>query len=359
MVCDMVPLFPVVAALLAAAPAADARLAIVEVDAPDTMLGLAGQVTRALLAEAANQKLALVPPDELRTRLQPKALTAARKCGPSVACVAQALEGLGVARAVVGQLGRDEKNYLLRLWYYDLKQLRLIADVDRSILIAARRFDKDLSEAIPRLLRGEREARGTLVIEANLGDAQVSINGEFVGTPTVTQSLKPGKYEVKLERRKYLSITRLLNVDADQETREHFNLLLKPGEVADEAVPALAKHGADGQGGAGVHLSAPTWIFGALTLIGAGGSIGFSLLEQSQERALLNGYDATSQTYAGTRKDALAAQQSALFANIAYGVTGAALIATIAFIIKDATSPVEVAPVVSGGGAGVVVGGHF
>jgi hypothetical protein len=68
------------------------------------------------------------------------------------------------------------------------------------------------------LLRGEREARGTLSLTVNLADAQVSVNGEFMGTPPLTLNLKPGKYEVKVERHKYLGIRRLLGVEANQET---------------------------------------------------------------------------------------------------------------------------------------------
>jgi hypothetical protein len=372
MVRPMSLVFPVVAVLFAAAPlppnavpanAANAvpanAIAIIEVDAPDTMMGLAGQVTRALVAEAQAQKLPIVTPEDLRARLAPKAWGELKKCGGRVACIAQTLDGQGISRAVLGQLGRDEKNYLLKLWLVDVRGMTVIADVDRAILIAARRFQKDLDEALPRLLRGEREAHGTLVIEANLADAQISLNGEFLGTPPLTQTLKPGKYEVKLERRKYLSITRLLNVDADKETREHFNLLLKPGEVADDQVPTLVKKPGEAPPAQPLRLSAPTWICGALTLLGGGASLYFSLTERDQEQKLLAGFDQASGVYAGTRKDALAAQQSALLANVSYGVTGAALAATILFLVLDATSPVQVAPAVAGGGGGVVLRGHF
>jgi hypothetical protein len=353
----MLLVFPVVA-VLAAAGAGPATLAIVEVEAPDMMVGLAGQVTRAVVSEAGAQKLAFVAPDELRARLQPKAFAELKKCGGKVVCVAQALDGLGLERAVVGTLGRDEKNYLLKLWLIDLKNLTVVADVDRAILIAARRLQKDLDEAVPRLLRGEREARGTLIIESNLADAQVTLNGEFLGTPPVTQALKPGKYEVKVERRKYLSVTRLLNVEAEKETRERFSLLLKPGEVADDQLPALATKAGSLESGAGLRLTTPTWVCGGLTLVGGGLSLFFSLSASGQERALLAGYNAATGVYAGTRREALAAQQNALLANVSYAFTAAALVATIIFLVRDATR-VEVAPVVSAGGGAVVVGGHF
>lgn len=348
--------------VLAAAPPQPPppRWVVVDVEAPDSMLGLAGQVTRAVLAEAAVQKLPVLGPDELRTLLKPKDLEALRRCAGKPACVAQALEGQKVARVVMGQLGRDEKNYLLKLWLIDVPGLQVVADVDRAILIAARRFQSDLAEAIPRLLRGEAESRGTLVIESNLGDAAVSVNGELRGTPPLTLSLKPGKYEVKLDRKKYLAVVRLITVDADKETREKINLLLKPGEVPDlpPAVPQARKPG-EAPGGP-FRVGAATWILGGLTLAGAGGAVYFGLTGKQQVQRLQDGYTAATNTYAGTRAQALAAQQSALFTNIAFGVGGAALVGTIVSLVVDATRPeVALSPWLGGDGAGLALGGRF
>jgi PEGA domain len=354
-------MLPALTALLVLG-AAPQRWAVVDVDAPDALMALAGQVTRAVVAEAQAQKLPVLGPEELRALLKPKDLEALRRCGGKPACVAQLLEGQGVTRAVLGQLGRDEKNYLLKLWLIDVPGLQVVTDVDRPILIAARRFQADVAEAVPRLLRGEREARGTLIIESNLADAAVSVNGEPVGTPPVKLTLKPGKYEVKLERKKYLGVSRLLGVEADQTTRERIALLLKPGEVADEAaLPSLARRPEGGGGGGGFHLGAGTWICGALTLVGVGGVLYFGLTEKAQAQRLLDGYQSATGTYAGTRQDALAAQQSALLTNVSWGVAGAALVATVVFLVLDATRPqaVTVAPWLGAFGGGFALGGRF
>jgi hypothetical protein len=72
-----------------------------------------------------------------------------------------------------------------------------------------------------------------------------------------------------------------------------------------------------------------------------------------------------SDTYAGTRAQALQAQTDALVADVAYGIAGAALIATVVSLIFDIRAPaeapaVEAAPAPApGGGGGVVVRGHF
>lgn len=359
MVFGMSLLVPLTALLCAAAPAG--RVAIVEVSAPDTMTALAGQVTRAVLAEAERSGLVFDAPEAVKNKVAPKQYAELRKCGNSPACVAQALDGQGYTAAVVGQLDRDERNYLLKLYFVDVPGLKVIADVDRAILIAARRFQKDLDEAVPRMLRGEREARGTLTIESNLSDAQVSLNGEFVGTPPVKLTLKPGKYEVKLERKKYLPVTRLIGVEANEEATERIPLLLIPGEIADAMPSVGAGNRAPAGDRPGARIGVATWIFGALTVATGGAGLAFGIVAHGQDQKLLDGYNATTFTYAGTRADALGAAQNALIANVLYGAAGACLVATVIFGIVDGLSQpaLQVAPSVTSSGAGLTFGGRF
>lgn len=349
-------------ALLATALTAGPTLAIVDVDSPDMMMGLGAQVTRAIVKEAQAQKVTLVLPDELRRRLDPKKYEQLRKCGGKPACAANELSGQGLERVVLGSLTRDEKSYLLKLWLIDLEKLEVIADVDRAVLIAARRLEKDVEQAVPPLLRGEREARGTLVITCNVPTAQVSLNGEFLGTPPQKLSLKPGKYEVKVERAKYLPVTRLFGVEANQTTTADVKLLLMPGQVPDEeVVPKLADAKPDGAGGQ-VTLSPLTFVLGGVTIAAAGTGLAFGLIAHGQEATLRGGYDLTTDTWAGTRAQALEQNRNALIANVSFGVAGAALVGTVISLVVDAThpAPVQVSPAVTpGGGGGLVVGGSF
>ncbi|MDP1822441.1 MAG: PEGA domain-containing protein [Archangium sp.] len=353
----MLPVLLVVATVSAAGP----KIAIVDVDAPDLMMGLGAQVTRAIVTAAQAQKLDLMLPDQVREKMDARRYEALKKCGGKIACVAQELESLGVQRAVVGQLTRDERHYLLKLWLIDVPGLAVIADVDRSILIAARRFQKDVEQAVPPLLRGEREARGTMVIDANLADAQITVNGEFEGTPPVKLSLKPGKYEVKVERKKYLPVTRLVAVEANQETKVALKLLLIPGQIPDDQViPALKKP--DGTPvETPLQLSALTWILGGTTVAAAGAGITFGLIARSQERVLRAGYDATTDVYQGTRAQALEQNRNAVIANVTLGLAGAALIGTVVSGIVDGTRTpaVQITPAVTTNGAGLTVGGTF
>jgi hypothetical protein len=357
----MLPVLPLLALLSGASP----RVAVVDVEAPGLMMGLAAQVTRAVVTGAQAQGLDFINPEQLRVKLDPKQYEQLKKCGGNVACAAQLLEGQGAERAVLGTLDRDERHYRLKLWLVDLKGLTVIADVDRRILIAARRFEKDVEQAVPPLLRGEREARGTLVVESNVADAQVIVDGDFIGTPPVTLTLKPGKYEVKVDRKKYLGATRLVAVEAGQETKEFIKLLLKPGEIPDEQlVPALTKKaaGSDAAEPPPMSVSALTWIAGGLTVAAGATGLGFGLLARSQERALVEGFNEDTRVYQGTRAEALEQNRNALIANVAFVATGVAAAATVVSVIIDATRPspaVQVTPVVTPGGAGVTVGGRF
>lgn len=353
----MLPVLVVVTLVTAAGP----KIAIVDVDAPDLMMGLGAQVTRAIITEAQAQKLDVMLPEQLRSKMDARRYESLKKCAGKSACVAQELESLGVQRAVVGQLSRDERNYLLKLWLIDLSTLAVIADVDRPILIAARRFQKDVEQAVPPLLRGEREAHGKLVVQANLADAQILVNGDFVGTPPVTMSLKPGKYEVKVERKKYLPVTRLVAVEANQEAKVVLKLMLIPGQIPDDQViPALTKQ-PDLAPAQSVQLSALTWILGSATVVAAGTGLAIGLIARAQERTLRAGYDPQTDLYQGTRAQALEQNRNALVADVAFGVAGAALIGTVISGIVDGTHPaaIEVAPAVSPAGAGLTLGGSF
>lgn len=357
----MMALLPATLALaMTAAPAG--KIALIDLDT--TMVGMASQVTQALKEAAAKEKLAIVPAEDLRTQLGAKKYLELVKCSGKPACVSQALgEIQGITRAVSGSLTVDDKNYNLKLSLIDLQGLTVIADVDRSILIASRRFQKDVKELSGPLLRGEREARGTLVVKTNARDAQVTVNGEFIGVAPVTLQLKPGKHEVKVERPKYLPVTRLVDLEPNQTFTAEIRMILKPGEKVEEDVPALVARNGEGAGDArGFRLRPPTIVFGAAAILAFGVGTVFGIQSNSTDKQLLAGYNKTTDTYSGKRVDALSAQNNALIANVSFGVAGAAVIVTGVLLFLDiraGDAPLEVAPLATPTGAGVLIGGHF
>ena len=96
----------------------------------------------------------------------------------------------------------------------------------------------------------------------------------------------------------------------------------------------------------------------------AGGlGLGFGIVARKQEDGLRSGYDAATQTYAGTRKTALEQNRNALIADVSFGVAGAAAISAVVVGIVSASSAakptVTVAPMTGPSGGGLSVGGAF
>ncbi|MBE2252046.1 MAG: PEGA domain-containing protein [Myxococcus sp.] len=342
----MISAVPALVSLLAIS--AGDTFGVVDVDAADAMMGLGAQVTRAVIDGAHAQQLKVLDPDQLRALVTPEQYGALKKCRDNTACVSQALSGTTVTRVITGALSRDEKNYLLKLWHHDVKGSTLVCDVDRAVLIAARRFQKDVEQAVPGLLRGEREARGTLIVDSNVSTAQISVNGDFIGTPPITLSLKPGKYEVKIEKNKYLPVTRLLAVEANQTTSETFKLLLIPGQAADDDLklrPVAAEAGAER---AGISLSIPTWALGGVTVAAGVSASIFGILAGRAEASLREGLDEATGVYRGTRAQALDQNRNALIANVSFIALGVAAVATAVFLIIDLVTQPDAAPAAQG-----------
>ena len=340
------------------------HLAVIDLAAPPSMMALAGQVTRTVLESAQAQGQTVVPPDVVRTRLGEKAYSELQACGGQPSCVALRMSSIGVERVVLGSFARDEKNYLVRLWLVDLGKNAVVANVDRAILIASRRLTQDVNEAVPGLLRGEREALGTLKLTTTVRGAKVTLDGEPGGVTPLTLQLKPGKHELKLEKKNYLSVTRLVDVDPNHVTDEQVRLILEPGAAPEPEAPVSpigSTQGATPQRGGGLSLPPLAWAAGGLALAAAGAGTYFGLTASAKDAALRAGYDPATDIYAGTRSEAIAARQSATLANVAFGIAGAAAVATVLFVVLDPhPSPsLELAPVAGPSGAGVSLGGQF
>jgi hypothetical protein len=244
------------------------------------------------------------------------------------------------------------------LWLLDLDTLEVIAEVDRPILIAARRFQRDVVGAVPGFLRGEQEARGTLRLSCPIPGAVLTLNGEVIRSLPHSVKLKPGKYELTAERDQFLPVRRLITIEANQETKEVVQMILRPGGRLDEskavaAAPSVPPPGA---------LRWPTFVAGGLTIASAGTAIGLAISTLTQERALQAGYDEETHVYAGTRRQALEARKLAVATNIAWGVSGGLAALTVVLGIIDAIpreAAASVAVNVDAHGAHVAVGGRF
>lgn len=349
------------AALFLSAPLALAapKLAVVEVSSPPTMVGLSAQVTQSVILNAQAQGFSVALPDEVREHVGPNNYDELRTCAGKLACVSSSIRGMAVDRVVLGTLGRNERHYLLRLWLIDLKRLAVVAEVDRSILIASRRLSREIEEAVPRLLKGQSEAKGTLELTTNVRGAEVMINGLPIGLAPLKIDLKPGKHEVIVQKDKYLSVTRLVSIEASGYTKEEVRLLLIPGETPDEETPELVKQAPD-QGGR--VLPWLKWVAGGVSVAAAGTGVALGLHAKAVEQELLDAYYPARDLYGGTRAQAIEARNSALAANILFGVAVGAAAAGVGFWLllpmKEAPK-VSVTPVAAPGAGGIRLEGSF
>ncbi len=353
----------VVLGMVVASPAlAQQRLAVVDVTTPPTMIGLGSQVAQTVLKAAQEQGYVVTTPEQLREQLTDPRYNELVACAGKPSCVARKLGGLKLDRVVAGSLNRDDRNYLVRLQLIDLEKGDVIAEIDRSILIASRRLSQDITAAVPRMLRGEREARGTLKLSANVKNVSVTIDGEFAGQTPLSTPLKPGKHEVKLEKKNYLGVTRLVTVEPGAVTQEDVRLILLPGQQAEPDEPPPPASTTGSRDGGGLRVPAAAWACLGAGAVAGGVGVVLGLSARRTEEGLKEGYDTAREVYAGTRRSALSGQQSALVANILYGVAGAAGVTAVVLTIvasQEDEPTVKAAALVTPSGGGLVVRGGF
>lgn len=262
---------------VAAAPSGR-QLAVVDLATPPTMVGLGFQLTQAVVDAARAQGYLVVQPGDIRKALGEDRYRELVSCGPAPACASARLAGSFPAdRAVLGSLQRDEKNYLVKLWLLDLRGGKVVSEVDRAILIASRRLVQDVTDAIPPLLRGEGERRGTLSVTATVRGAEVTLNGEPFGVAPVSAQLKPGRYRIQVTKKNHMAVERLVDVNAGQTTVEEVRLILLPGMRAEPE--AVAAGGPKPSQEPTLSLPWTAWVaFGAsAAAAGAGGYLGQTL----------------------------------------------------------------------------------
>jgi hypothetical protein len=327
------------------------------------MLGLAQQMTRQVLDAARAQGLKVVPPEELETFLGPKNVLVLKQCGGAAGCVAARLAELPVNRAVVGTLGRDDTHYLVHLWLIALTPPAVVAEVDRAILIASRRLQPDVAAAIPGLLRGEQDAKGTLVVESTVPGASVVLDGEPIGQTPVTRTLKPGKHELRLSQTGFYPVERLVTVEPGKTTRDVVRLVAFPGTSAAALATPPPEASSEAAGG-GFRVPVAGWVALGVGAAAAGAGAWLAVASQDNQNQLLAGYNPSRNSYQGFRSQAVTGQNQATWANVCFGIAGAGLLTWgILTWIASSAPATPAGPHASVGvgpqGASVAVSGSF
>jgi hypothetical protein len=344
-----------------AAAAPGGGLAVVEVTAPSTMQGLALQITRQVQDAAQAQGWKVVSPEEVETFLGPKSTVLVKQCGGSATCVAALLGDLPVSRAVVGILSRDETHYLVHLWLISLTPPAVVTEVDRAILIASRRLKEDVAAALPGFLRGQPDAKGTLVLDASVPGAEGTLDGEAVGLLPVTRSLKPGKHQIRVTQPGFYPVDRLVAVDPGKTTRDVVRLVAIPGATAPDLAALTAGAAGASGGGGGFRVPVAGWVALGVGVTAAAAGTWLAVASHDNQTQLQAGYNPARDSYQGFRSQAVTGQNQATWANVCFGIAGAGLVTWGVLTWIASTSPASPHASIGVGpqGASVAIAGTF
>ena len=339
------------------------KLAVVELWSPPNLAGIAAKLTLDVQAVATTESYEVVEPRQVQGMLGAQGYRELQACNGKSACIAARTAEVRADRMVLGVLDRADNSYLVRLFLVDLQGPVILSSVDQSILIASRRLHQDVHAALPRLLRGEAEARGKLTITTSAQGATVFFDGVEVGRTPYTVESKPGKHTLKVLKESYLPVERFVTVDAGGDETVSLLLTPVPGTRPKEEVPEVAAVAGEPAGVGGIAIPGASWAMGgvAVAAAGVGGFFGARASE-------VDGRAGPASPYQITRVEAQGGQRDALIANLCFGAAGAAAVTSVLLAIFTPAGEPEQAPapppavptvILSSGGASLAVGGTF
>jgi hypothetical protein len=309
------------------------------------MVGLGAQLARSVEAEARAQGRRVLAPDAVRAKLGDEAMDTLAECALEPVCAARVLRPLGARQAVLGRLGRDGASYLVRLVLLDVERGVVVSELDRAILIAARRLQPDVRAALPGLLRGEQDATGTLQLEANVPGAEVEVDGEAKGLTPLTLTLKPGRHRLLLRKDAHYPVERLIDVEAGERHVEQVRLTPTPPAADAPLIQHAAVEGpvsTEAAWASRARLEA-AGVLGGAALVALGTSFGLHQGAQAQTGS--------------------SPQQLRRAGNVALGVGAVAAVAGAFVWLWDAsvaeTEGLQLVPTLSTEAPGVVLSGRF
>ncbi|HET6921875.1 MAG TPA: PEGA domain-containing protein [Anaeromyxobacteraceae bacterium] len=216
------------AALAAALPAraGEPLLVVAALKAPPHLTFTGKNAGEAVAREARQtRRFDVMGPDELERTHGRAAARKLSDCADDVKCLAEAARVLGAGRAVAGWLRQTESSYKVGVVHVDAKKGEAVASFTREVPIASRRLLAEVAAATPALLRGEKDAPGTLVVSCNVQGAEVTVGGAPRGKTPVTLELRPGRYQVEVSKPGHIrQDPHWVEVKAGEATRDEVKL---------------------------------------------------------------------------------------------------------------------------------------
>ncbi len=326
---------PLGAAAAEVAPPLADRVVITELAAPPAMIGMAGKLGR-LVTDEATKAGGTIDALAVSKALGAEKARALAACGADSICVAMIAGPLGAKRVVTGQLDKTGDAYLIKLWLHDLSVRRVAATLDRKVLIASRRFERDVQEALPAFLAGkaDADATATIAVEGGIDGASISVDGALPVDAPLAWSGAPGKHKVRVTREGYYAVERFFEVATGPNPTVQVKLLVEAGK---EPPPAAKRGGAAvADEGGGLDVPLGSWIAGG---VGAGALIGGAVFGSMASGIEADATEGPDGVLGITRADALDGGTYALTANVLYGVAALGVGAGVALFLLDDDAP--------------------
>jgi hypothetical protein len=325
------------------------RLAVVPLGSAPDMTGLAGLLTQEIAKAAAGQPdLELVSSDQVAARLGPGSMKRLMECGLKSACASAYLDPLGVQRAVLGTLDRDEVHYLLHLELIDIKTAAVVVETQRTVLIASRELESQVAALAPDLIAGHLHGPAHLTLVTRIPHIRVTLDDRPLGELPVTVELSPGKHEIKTEKKDYLDDDRYVELGDGESKTVDIELTLMPNRYDSDqpiaAVPPPNAHRPEATAAAESGTSdfpwAPqrsSWV--ALSVGVAALAVAVPFAVESQNLRV----DAIDPNSIGvlsiTRAQVLRGRQDAAIADACYATAGmAAIVAGLLYVLDGPSS---------------------
>jgi hypothetical protein len=325
---------------------ASPSLAIVGVESPPYMVGLADEITR-MATDAARPSFNVQEAAKTRATLGEATLEKLATC-PDAACRTQIVAPLGAELAFGGTLSQNETSYVVSLWLLDVRGKKIVAQLDRSILIASRRLEADLGEAIPKMLAGKAEGGGEIVVHSVPEATMVEVDDSPIGGGSdVHKTVEPGKHRVVIQAEGYLPIERWVQVAADQVVRLNERLIPVGGHMEEatpekEAAKTKKEKASEGEGH-GFSLPVATWVSLAVSAAAFGTGLYFGVTANNFDH-MAGQLDASGVDQGLTRAQAVQGQTDAAVANYMYIGAGALLAVAIVVAIVTPSGSSAAAP---------------
>lgn len=343
----LVPLLGLASSALAARKPS---LAVTGLDSPPYLSGLADEIAK-LAVQAAGRHRRVLGPEQVRAKLGEDALGKLAACPrDDAACRAAILAPLDVDEALGGSLNESENAYVVDVWLIDVPSKKLVNRLTRSILIASRRLQKDMAEALPKLLAGHTEGDGELVLHTKPPATQVTVDDvPLGGGAEIHRTLQPGKHHVVIEAEGYLTTERWISIAPDQTVRLDEQLVPTSGHIAEEEQAPAGATKATAASHGGFRLPWGTWLALGVSAAALGTGLYFGVTAGNVDHKAGVNVDGNGVDQGLTRAQAVQGGTDAAVANYLYVGAGVALVAAIVVAVVS-PQPAASSPAVPAAG---------